>query len=108
MPGPRPTEREQMSARLEHAQALNGPRQARRQVIPRLAHEAEAIGRIGDDGVDGCVGHGCEHVEAVAVVEHRPLVGVVRGRHAFASLHAGLMVVPSGSLCLVVMLRPRS
>src|SRR5690606_40408774 len=51
MPRPGASEREQVPARLQPPQAFLGPLAARRESVPLLAHEAEAVGGIGDNGV---------------------------------------------------------
>jgi hypothetical protein len=58
-----------VAARLENTQALSGERHARGQAVPLAAHEPEAVGRVGDDGVHRVVGQAGEDVEAVTVIK---------------------------------------
>ena len=59
--GPRAAEREQMPARLQDAQRQPPERRIVGRVvvrrIERLAHEAEHVWRVADDGVNACLGH---------------------------------------------------
>jgi len=97
-------------AGLEHAKRLAPHLGAGHPAIPGAAHEAlllrpvflagqpgsqagdhvgglvvgEAVGRIGDDGVDAVVGHCAQRVEAVADVEHRAPVTEIPGAHGFS------------------------
>lgn len=59
-PGAR--EREQVPTWLQHAQTLGPYLHARHVVVPSFPHEAQAVRRVGDDGVHACVWHGAEHV----------------------------------------------
>jgi len=74
-----------VTARLEDSQALGGERQAGRQVVPLLAHEAEPIRRIGHDRIHRRIGQGSQHVEAVAVVQRDPVALIVNGHVVLGS-----------------------
>lgn len=91
---PHATEREQVAAGLEDAQALLRPRQAGGQLVPLAAHEAEAVGRICHDGIHGRIRQGLQHVEAVPVVQDDALVLVI-DRHLATSLSYGLVTFGS-------------
>jgi hypothetical protein len=69
------TERDEMRARLGHAQSFAPEHLTRYAVVPRAAHEAEAVWRVGHDGVDAARLHAAHDVEAVAVVDGHELVG---------------------------------
>lgn len=58
--GPGASERQQVAARLEYAQALSPYFHAGHVVVPALAHEAQAIRRVGDNGVDAAVRHAAQ------------------------------------------------
>src|SRR5690606_36375654 len=115
VPRPGAAEREQVPARLEYAEALARPLFPGRQVVPRLAHEPEPVGRVGDDGVDRCLGHGAHRLDAVAV-NHSDVVHLspfcISGAHAhlpFLGLAACFtmtipMIVPSSSYTVAVCL----
>ena len=66
---PRPGEGQQMAARLQHAQALGPHLHAWHVVVPALAHEGQAVGRVGHDGIHAAVRQGAEHLQAVAVMQ---------------------------------------
>jgi ParB/RepB/Spo0J family partition protein len=60
-----------------------------RAVSARLRAEGDAVGRVGDDGVDAGVGEAAEHVEAVGLLEAPGRDGEERSRHARETPHAG-------------------
>ena len=68
MVGARPAEREQMPARLQYAQRLPPDLDivGDARCVPPLSHEAELVGRIGDDGVNAGVGQLSHALAAVA------------------------------------------
>ena len=51
------SKRQQVAARLEHAQAFGPYLHFRNIVVPLLAHEGQAIGRVCDDGVHAVISH---------------------------------------------------
>src|SRR5699024_9037470 len=67
VPGACATEGGDVSAGLEYPVARFGPFLRGWQVVPFLAHEAEAVGRVGDDCVNGCGFHLVHGFDAVAV-----------------------------------------
>ena len=66
----RSSEGKQMPARLQYAQALAPYIRVRNAVIPMLAHEAESVGRIGHDSVNGARLQGWKQVQTVPVKDH--------------------------------------
>jgi len=75
MERPRTAERDQMRARLGDAQSFAPERLTRYAVVPLAPHEAEAVWRVGHDGVDAGGFHAAHDLEAVAVVDGHELVG---------------------------------
>jgi hypothetical protein len=55
-------------------------------LVPLAAHERDAIGRIGNDGVDRGLAQLGKDLDAVAVVERHGVVDVVRRGHDLASI----------------------
>ena len=67
--GPGAAERDDMTTGDEHPQTFPRPLLTGRQRIPLFAHEAETIGRVGDDGGDRGVRHRAHHLDTVPAVE---------------------------------------
>src|SRR5690606_35497672 len=67
VPRPRTAERRQVPAGLQHSQALTRPPLTGRERVPLLAHESEAVGRIGHDSINAVIGHVCHDLEAVSL-----------------------------------------
>lgn len=62
-------EREKVGAWLGNAQRFDPELLAWYAVVPPLAHEVQAVGRVGHDGVDAVGIHGTHGVAAVGVDE---------------------------------------
>ena len=70
-----------MAAGLEDAQAFAPDVSVRYVVVPMVAHEGEAIGRVGDDCVDAGIGERAQDIAAIPAIQR----GVADG---FDSAHA--------------------